>query len=78
VERKLHEPLPIGPEEAQSFYIRLQAGATSTIDLSVPTMKYQIVLQWPASSIADYDRMIELENALIDGLSESSEVDGLE
>jgi len=24
LERKLHETLPIGPEEAQSFYIQLQ------------------------------------------------------
>jgi len=39
-------------------------------------MKYQIVIQWPAFSIADYDRMIEVESALIDGLSEGSEVDG--
>lgn len=39
-------------------------------------MKYQIVIQWPASSIADYDRMIEIESVLIDGISEDSEVDG--
>lgn len=39
-------------------------------------MKYQIVIQWTASSIADYDRMVEIESALIDSLSEGSEVDG--
>jgi len=46
------------------------------VALSIPAMKYQIVIQWPASSIADYDRMIEVESALIDSLSEGSEVDG--
>jgi hypothetical protein len=39
-------------------------------------MKYQLVLQWPASSIKDYDAMIEVEDALIEKLSESHEVDG--
>lgn len=39
-------------------------------------MKYQLVIQWPASSIQDYDAMIAVENALIDVLPESSEVDG--
>jgi hypothetical protein len=39
-------------------------------------MKYQLVLQWPASSIKDYDAMIEVEDALIERLTEGSEVDG--
>jgi hypothetical protein len=39
-------------------------------------MEYQIVIQWPASSMADYDRMIEIESMLIDDLSEGGEVDG--
>lgn len=39
-------------------------------------MRYQIVLQWPASSIAGYDRMIEIESFLIDTISEGSEIDG--
>jgi hypothetical protein len=39
-------------------------------------MKYQIVLQWPASSIQDYDAMIALENLLIDKLPNGSKVDG--
>lgn len=39
-------------------------------------MKYQLVLQWPATSIDDYDSMVEIENVLIDQLSEDSEVDG--
>lgn len=39
-------------------------------------MKYQLVLQWPASSIDDYDSMVEIENLLIEQLSDGSEVDG--
>jgi len=39
-------------------------------------MQYQLVLQWPASSIRDYDAMIEVEDALVERLSEASEVDG--
>jgi hypothetical protein len=39
-------------------------------------MKYQIVLQWSTSSMADYDRVIEIEGLLIDGISKSNEVDG--
>jgi hypothetical protein len=39
-------------------------------------MKYQRVLQWPGSSIKDYDEMIATENELIENLSEASEVDG--
>jgi hypothetical protein len=39
-------------------------------------MKYQLVLQWPASSIKDYDAMIEVEDALIEKLSEANDVDG--
>lgn len=39
-------------------------------------MKYQLVLQWPATSIRDFDAMVEVEDALIDGLSTASEVDG--
>jgi len=39
-------------------------------------MKYQLVLQWPASSIKDYDAMIEIENALMEKLSDENDVDG--
>jgi hypothetical protein len=39
-------------------------------------MKYQLVLQWPASSIKDYDTMIEIENALIEKLPVGGKVDG--
>ena len=39
-------------------------------------MKHQLVLQWPASSIKDYDTMIEVENALVEKLSEVNDVDG--
>ena len=39
-------------------------------------MKYQLVLQWPASSIKDYDAMIAVENALVEKLSKAHDVDG--
>jgi hypothetical protein len=38
-------------------------------------MKYRLVLQWPASSIEDYDAMIEIEDLLIASLLNSN-VDG--
>ena len=39
-------------------------------------MRYQLVLQWPAASIKDYDAMIEIEDALVEKLSDENEVDG--
>lgn len=39
-------------------------------------MKYQLVVQWPAHSINDYDSLIEAENLLLDHLSAMHEVDG--
>lgn len=39
-------------------------------------MKYQLVIQLPALSIADYDRMIELEDAITERLGDVGEVDG--
>lgn len=39
-------------------------------------MKYQLVLQWPAGSIKNYDDLVEMEDALIANLSGSSRVDG--
>jgi len=39
-------------------------------------MKFQVVLQWPAWSVNDFNRMIEIENLLIEKLSEQCEVDG--
>jgi PAS domain-containing protein len=39
-------------------------------------MRYQVVLQWPASSLNDYDGMVDVENLLIEKLTEQSEVDG--
>jgi hypothetical protein len=39
-------------------------------------MKYIFVLQWPASSIDDYDSMVAIENLLISALSKNSNVDG--
>jgi hypothetical protein len=39
-------------------------------------MKYQLVLQLSASSVEDYDTMIEIEGVLIEKLSDEHEVDG--
>jgi hypothetical protein len=39
-------------------------------------MKYQLVLQWPGSTLADYDAMVAIEDLLIDLLADDSEVDG--
>jgi hypothetical protein len=40
------------------------------------TKKYQLVLQWPATYIKDYDAMIDIEDALSENLGQNSEVDG--
>ncbi len=40
------------------------------------TMKYQLVLQLPASSIKDYDAMIELEETIRRSLENVGRVDG--
>jgi hypothetical protein len=39
-------------------------------------MRYQLVLQWPTVSQADYDRLISLEEMIEDGLGEIGFVDG--
>ena len=39
-------------------------------------MTYQLVLQWAASSLADDDRLIRIEDTLIAGITEQHEVDG--
>lgn len=39
-------------------------------------MKYQLVLQLPASSIKDYDAMIELEDGIMTSLGNFGQVDG--
>lgn len=39
-------------------------------------MKYQLVLQWPASSIKDYDDLISFEEVLIKCLDKFGKVDG--
>lgn len=38
--------------------------------------RYQLVLQWPASSIEDYDALVSLEDVLIEQLPDGSELDG--
>jgi hypothetical protein len=39
-------------------------------------MRYQLVLQFRGDSLADYDRMIALEERLIEDLGHSADVDG--
>jgi len=39
-------------------------------------MKYQLVLQWPATSIKDYDMLIEIEETLVEKLDNGCDVDG--
>ncbi|MBZ5660229.1 MAG: ABC transporter [Acidobacteriia bacterium] len=39
-------------------------------------MKYQVVLQWPALSMDDYDDMIAVEDLLIGNWTRRSKVDG--
>jgi hypothetical protein len=39
-------------------------------------MTHELVLQWPASSIDDYDVMVDMEEELIEKLSAGSKVDG--
>jgi len=39
-------------------------------------MKYQLILQLPASSAEDYDEMVELEEAIIGNLANLGCVDG--
>lgn len=39
-------------------------------------MKYQLVLQWPATTIKDYDAMIWIEEALVKGIGNIAIVDG--
>ncbi len=38
-------------------------------------MKYHLVLQWPASTIADYDALVAVETLLIERLT-SGKIDG--
>jgi hypothetical protein len=39
-------------------------------------MKFQVVLQWPAHSLCDFDELVAVEDLLIAKLTEQSEVDG--
>jgi hypothetical protein len=39
-------------------------------------MKYQLVLQFAADSLEDFDRLVALENSLIDELDDIADVDG--
>ena len=39
-------------------------------------MEYQLVIQFPAESVADFDSMVNLEDTLISILGDSADVDG--
>ena len=39
-------------------------------------MKYQLILQWPADSIKDYDNMLDVEESIIDAIGDLGDVDG--
>lgn len=39
-------------------------------------MKYQLVIQFPATSIADYDALVELETVIINSIGQRGAVDG--
>lgn len=39
-------------------------------------MKFQLVLQWPTSSLEDFDAVVELEDLLIEKLDKQDAVDG--
>jgi len=39
-------------------------------------MTFQLVLQWPASSLGDFDEMVAVEDLLIAKLSQENKVDG--
>jgi hypothetical protein len=77
IERTLHENLPIGPEEGQRFYIKKQIDkGLKSPPYEWYAMKYRIILQWPGSSIEDYDDLIQIEYSLSKILSDGSYVDG--
>ena len=44
--------------------------------LTVQTMKYQLVLQFTAESLEDFDRLVQLEDELIRALEDLATVDG--
>jgi hypothetical protein len=39
-------------------------------------MKFQVVLQWPASSVNEFDEMADIEDLLVQKLGAQNEVDG--
>ncbi len=43
---------------------------------TVPGVEYQLVIQWPFASIVDYAGLIAAEDLLIEGLSDTHDVDG--
>ena len=44
--------------------------------VAVNKMRYQLVLQFAADSLEDYDRLVALEDRLIEELAEAATVDG--
>jgi hypothetical protein len=78
LKRYLHETLPIGPEEGQTFY----TGIRWRKDFArLPTdwqaqVRYILVLQWPTHSGADFDALISMEEQLSAALGRCASVDG--
>jgi hypothetical protein len=64
----------LSPEAASGPFTPADREGAETASLR--PMKYQLVLQWPASSVDDYDSMIAIEESLIEELRGDSEVDG--
>jgi acyl carrier protein len=56
--------------------IKVQGGKASQTPAVQMMMKYQLVLQWPGSTLADYDAMVAIEDLLIGRLAGDSQVDG--
>lgn len=73
-ERVLELDVPKGKANVSVWVDDLRNPAQVTV--LVRPMKYQLIVQWPAASIKDYDSMIEAEDTLIARLSEFHEVDG--
>jgi hypothetical protein len=58
------------PRTLRSRSLHAQTGARTVSPMQ------QLVLQFPARSIDDYDAMVEMEEALIDALGDRADVDG--
>ena len=65
-----------GEPEAPTAVAALRKSTARPHDLGPLSLKYQLVLQFAAHDLSDYDQMIALEDALITSLGSSAIVDG--